>query len=99
MKCAVGVLIPDELYDWSIERMSINAIYANWQQPTFNKVMTHLNALIDADPNTVCVFLERMQLAHDTSYTSEELKQALKQICTNFKLDDAIVDTITTWET
>lgn len=99
MKCAVGCLIPDELYDWSLERMSVCAIYANPQQTTFNKVIDYLNTLIGADQNTICAFLERMQVAHDTSHTPEELKRALKQICTNFKLDDAIVDTITSWET
>lgn len=67
LKCAVGCLIPDELYDAKMEESAADELTRDW--PT-------LGFLGDVKRD----FLADAQVAHDTSKTTQEFVEALDSI-------------------
>lgn len=90
-KCAVGHLIPDEMYKASMEINESGEIGA-----TFSYLLTKhldLHAL-----GAYQELLEDLQNAHDGCRDVEALKEALRVISRLHWLKPALVGTITKWE-
>ena len=75
LQCAVGCLIPDELYHPSIE-MGVTRIFTESDNPKLNAVSRHLKGLVPSVHEAVLLrFLESCQQYHDSNiYYSEEEK-------------------------
>lgn len=71
LKCAVGFLIPDDIYDKSMEGLEVRDIREKY--PQLENVFVH-NLL-----------LSKLQFAHDYHYP-DKWKEELKIICVEFEL-------------
>ena len=83
MKCAVGCLIPDELYDPDMEGDTVD------QLADLNKLPEDLVEHVS--------LLYNLQFAHDYSADIAELKSNLRNSASLFDLNDASIDNITEW--
>ena len=82
-KCAVGCLIPDELYDPSMEGDNVDQLADINKLP--DDLVDHVSLLYD------------LQFAHDYSLIVDDLKTNLRMIASLRDLDDSAVDNITEW--
>ena len=73
-KCAIGVLIPDELYDPAMENMSLG------------EVVDRLPSVFD-DVNMSMNFLLRVQHAHDDAHDRENVIEQLQIVADGFQLE------------
>lgn len=77
LSCAIGCLIPDELYDPEMENDGVDNLFE--QFPKVRKLLGARNA----------DFLSRLQIAHDSYLHSAGIKKwriAMKTIAENYKL-------------
>jgi hypothetical protein len=93
MSCAVGVLIPDELYDPEMETITIANLFnedgGGWNLPSW---------MNEKEP-----FLTRLQGTHDYCGNWEstaDMQQALRNVATDYKLSPAVLEGLSfAWET
>lgn len=88
LKCAVGVLIPDDLYHPSMDKASGNGTaiqeLVRWNQFKFPEWFI----------DNLCL-LSQLQYVHDTKSnwdSTENMREELKGVAVNFELNDAIVN-------
>lgn len=66
-KCAIGHLIPDELYNHEIEGHGIFEVSVYYDNKVFNNVFKYLMKLGDFDDRSEAIdFYEHLQAGHDT---------------------------------
>lgn len=88
MKCAVGVLIPDELYHPSMEGFAVDALCRMYPET--------MKAIIGDDPDTKRLVIS-LQHAHDfwcNWQSSVTLRLALKRIAAQYKLRADFLDSL-----
>lgn len=93
MSCAVGVLIPDELYDPEMEAITIANLFdedgGGWNLPSWMKEKVAI--------------LASLQGTHDYPGNWEstaDMQQALRNVATNYKLSPAVLKGLSfAWET
>lgn len=84
MKCAVGALIPDDEYRAEFDNETFGMEVLKEQIPSLRGISTSL--------------LVKLQLAHDGSYSLQQLHRRLIEIAANYDLDANSVTKITEWE-
>ena len=82
LKCAIGHLIPDELYKPGMESKGISALYTDYPE-----VFSHLLALSEQDRD----FLIRLQIVHD-EYAPEMWPKAFRDVADDFELNATVVE-------
>ena len=93
MSCAVGVLIPDELYDPEMETITITNLVnddeGGWNLPSWMKEKVE--------------FLTSLQVTHDCPGNWEstaDMQQELRKVAANYKLSPAVLEGLSfAWET
>lgn len=80
LQCAVGCLIPDELYDPVMEEMPV--VYNSVLKP----VLIQLGYLPERDDSTELSLLMSLQNVHD-SVTVDCWRDALERVARDFQLD------------
>lgn len=71
-KCAVGILIPDELYDPRFEKQSWGTLCRESTLPEFRKLQEFLGEINEG-------FLEDMQAIHDSSFLFETYESSMRE--------------------
>ncbi len=88
--CAVGVLIPDELYNTDMEYMNAAYLIGNVGSP--------FPAWMKANEN----LLHSLQISHDRSHNwlnSEAMRERLRAVATQYALSSAVLDGLSfAWE-
>lgn len=82
MRCAVGCLIPDDLYDPGIEKKRVSSLPESIREviePT------------DMGTGTAIVFLERLQDIHDNE-TAKDWPNELRALADRYALDANVLD-------
>ena len=82
LKCAIGALIPDELYDITMEGKVIEDLLDPSENPVFaQKLQEHLGEVADS-PN----FLQSFQTIHDV-FSPERWEDGLKKCAKRYGLN------------
>ena len=81
LKCAVGRLIPDDIYVTGMEGRKVSALVVEFIVPDFFMV----------DDNQVV--LEQLQSVHDCREV-EEWKEGLENLCSALNLSPTVLDTL-----
>ena len=82
MKCALGMLIPDEKYSVGLEMANVEDVFAAFD-PKYGKVNGDISD--DGIPDDIC-FLAELQAAHDCKPNPSKMKDALVQFARRFNL-------------
>lgn len=83
-KCAIGYLIPDELYSENMERYG----FANSLVKRFPEIAKILGVQ-DSDysiPISFLSFLDELQMCHDLGHTPEKMEEKLQDFAHNYSL-------------
>ena len=89
-KCAIGVLLSDELAT-SFDSKEGAFISGFWDRAKGEL------ALSDASEHDSQKFYIRMQDAHDTTDSAEQIQTRLRTVAANYYLDPSLITTITKW--
>lgn len=84
-KCAIGALIPDEMYDEKMEGGSVYVLFRRF--PAMEEFFSVENTQ----------FLRELQYVHDNRgswYTNEMMRGALRAVGEAYEVDTSIVDTL-----
>ena len=76
-RCAIGILIPDKLYNPGMEKSSIDSVLTN-----FPKLADYLESKSMEDR----VFMYKLQSCHDDPITKESMKQKLVELASEYNL-------------
>lgn len=94
LKCAIGCLIPDEIYSPAMENKGCYTLLANF--PGVSKFLG-----ISLDPRKEDIedrqLLVRLQHTHDSQEywkSTQSMRERLKYIAEQYNLDSSIVDTL-----
>lgn len=99
-KCAIGILLPDELYSTNIEANSVSDLITDYTSqyiyngPDIMAVGKFFYSLIDdATESTKAnsIFLQQLQECHDHSTDGNELFFKLKEFALRYELDYTIL--------
>jgi len=82
LKCAIGCLIPNKLYDKGMEDNSVDELLTKW--PKLNKLF-EINS-----KRWVLDFLEELQLIHDQSHPNS-WRNKLAELAEQHELSDAVL--------
>jgi hypothetical protein len=86
LKCAIGALIPDDLYDPAMEMKSIGQLLRSWEWGAAIEKATGASSDSAADVG----FLSKLQNVHDTAPTGPfflvHCQEELKSVATEFGL-------------
>ena len=77
LKCAIGHLIPDELYDERMEAKGISTLFADYPS---------IVEILDAHTESEREFLIRLQIAHD-EYVPEMWDKAFADVADDYELE------------
>lgn len=87
VRCAVGHLIPDELYDRKL--MECRDVTSDNVLGTSMRALLGIPIRVDAHPSPVVSMLSQLQTAHDNSSTVEEFLTRAASVARLFHLDPA----------
>lgn len=83
LSCAIGCLIPDSVYKFSMEGMSVLGLIES----------EYIKIESDDAVELICA----LQSAHDTQQSKDDLINRLTHIACEFSLNSSAVRSITTW--
>ena len=92
LKCAAGVLIPDELYSSDMERKPFSILVSKFES---------LQTIFDIKDTKILGMIQHLQDAHDMRYhwskdgPNEDMKKCLKTLVDIFHLDDKVLNEMT----
>lgn len=106
LKCAIGTLIPDSLYDPILEGYTVENIWEGLSYDAVErpqtlqikkKLVNYFNVTIDPQKHKLQYFLLQLQHAHDLSDNAGDLYFALAQIASAYDLNTDKINSITEW--
>ena len=94
-KCAIGALIPDELYE---SNMDMRPGYGSPANLSVIRLITEYDSIRDLFQGVNANMLYSLQIAHDTSKDLNMLKKHLYNAANQYALDPAMVAIIESWK-
>ena len=106
LKCAIGALIPDSLYNPLLEGYSVGNIWEGLSNDAVErpqvfqakeKIVNYFNEVIDPQAHKLQYFLLKLQHAHDWSTSVSDIHFELSQIASAYDLNADKINSIIEW--
>ena len=96
VKCAIGHLIPDSIYNKYMEKVSVPYLCLNGMRSELAEYMLETYGIELRFGNEGLSFLADLQCAHD--FGGHSILEELRDIAARYGLDDSKIGLFTSWE-